>query len=94
MIEQSNALLVRFNVRKLIKINLIASKMSELFLDNCKKDRSSLTTRKGFVHQSEDEKLLEDALRPDLEKLHLFTKMLQRNIVLKKAVIVENGSFR
>jgi hypothetical protein len=41
---------------------------------------------KGFVHKSEDEKLMLDVLRPDIEKLHLFTKMLRRNETLNKAV--------
>lgn len=41
----------------------------------------------GFAHLSEDEKLLKDALRPDIEKLQLFTKMLRRNTALNKAVI-------
>ena len=41
----------------------------------------------GFVYLSEDEKLLKDALRSDMEKLQLFTKMLRRNATLSKAVI-------
>ncbi len=43
---------------------------------------------KGFLSMSEDEKLLKDALRPGIEKLSLFTKMLRRNAMLNKAVIV------
>jgi hypothetical protein len=46
----------------------------------------------GFVHLSEDEKLLHDALRPDIEKLQLFTKMIRRNATLNKAVISNNPS--
>jgi hypothetical protein len=41
----------------------------------------------GFVSKSEEEKLLEDMYRPDMEKLQLFTKMLRRNATLNKAVI-------
>jgi hypothetical protein len=41
----------------------------------------------GFVHRSEDEKLLHDALRPDMEKLQLFTKMLRRNARLNRVEI-------
>lgn len=41
----------------------------------------------GFVSKSEEEKLLEDMYRPDMEKLQLFTRMLRRNAMLKKAVI-------
>lgn len=41
----------------------------------------------GFAHLSEDEKLLNDILRPDIEKLQLFTKMIRRNATLNKAVI-------
>ena len=44
----------------------------------------------GFVHHTEEEKLLEDILRPDIEKLQLFTKMLHRNAVLKTAIITHN----
>ncbi len=59
--------------------------------DNSKKGVSvSSATHKGFVHKSPDEKLLEDVLRDDLEKLRLFTKMLRRNTVLKKVVIANN----
>ncbi len=41
----------------------------------------------GFVHKSEEEKLLEDILRPHIEKLFLFTKMLRRNATLQRALI-------
>lgn len=41
----------------------------------------------GFVSKSEEEKLLEDIYRPDMEKLQLFTRMLRRNTMLKKAAI-------
>ncbi len=42
----------------------------------------------GFVHISEDEKLLRDALLSDVEKLQLFSKMLYRNAMLKKAKVI------
>ncbi|MCW3115227.1 MAG: hypothetical protein JWR18_3623 [Segetibacter sp.] len=45
------------------------------------------TSYAGFVHISEDDKLLRDVLRPDIEKLELFTKMLRRTSTLNKAVI-------
>lgn len=38
--------------------------------------------KQGFVFESEDDRLLKDALRPDMEKIQLFTKMLRRNTVL------------
>ncbi len=61
--------------------------------DNAKNQVSEpFVTYKGFAHKSEDEKLLEDVRRPDLEKLKLFCKMLRRNAALKKAVIVNNLS--
>jgi hypothetical protein len=41
----------------------------------------------GFVSKSEEEKLLEDMYRPDMEKLQLFTRMLRRNAILKKGII-------
>ncbi len=41
----------------------------------------------GFVSKSEEEKLIEDIFRPDIEKLQLFTQMLRRNASLNKAVI-------
>jgi hypothetical protein len=41
----------------------------------------------GFTSKSEEEKLIEDIFRPDIEKLQLFTRMLRRNALLNKAVI-------
>ena len=34
---------------------------------------------KGFVFESEDDRLITDATRPAIEKLQLFTQMLRRN---------------
>jgi hypothetical protein len=36
---------------------------------------------------TETERLKRDIYRPDMEKLQLFTQMLRRNALLKKAVI-------
>jgi hypothetical protein len=41
--------------------------------------------KSGFVHESEDERLLRDIFRSDLEKLQLFTKMIRRNRMFKNA---------
>jgi hypothetical protein len=41
----------------------------------------------GFVSASEEERLKKDIYRPDMEKLSLFTQMLRRNALLKKAKI-------
>lgn len=41
----------------------------------------------GFISKSEEEKLIEDIFRPDIEKLRLFTRMLRRNALLNKAVL-------
>jgi hypothetical protein len=41
----------------------------------------------GFAHKSEIEKLKENVFRSDKEKFLLFTKMLRRSLMLKKAVI-------
>jgi hypothetical protein len=38
--------------------------------------------QQGFVFESEEDRLLKDALRPAMEKLQLFTKMLRRNAML------------
>ena len=46
----------------------------------------------GFVSKSEEEKLKEDIFRPDIEKLHLFTRMLRRNATLKTAIITHSNS--
>ena len=43
------------------------------------------TEKPGFVHESEDERLLSDIFRSDLEKLHLFTQMIRRSRMYKKA---------
>ena len=42
----------------------------------------------GFVYQSEDDKLKEDVMRSPIEKLQLFTKMLRREALFKKATIL------
>jgi len=39
----------------------------------------------GFIHLSEDEKLLLEIKKTPLEKLQSFTKMLRRNAALKKS---------
>ena len=39
---------------------------------------------KGFVTESEDERLLKDADAPPIEKLMSFTRMIRRNATLKK----------
>ena len=39
----------------------------------------------GFVHESEEARLLRDIYRSDLEKLQLFTRMIRRNRMFKKA---------
>ena len=41
----------------------------------------------GFINKSEEEKLKENIARSPIEKLQLFTKMLRRESVLKKARI-------
>ena len=41
----------------------------------------------GFINKSEDEKLKQNVMRSPIEKLQLFTKMLRRESVLKKAKI-------
>jgi hypothetical protein len=41
----------------------------------------------GFAHKSEIEKLKENVFRSDKEKFLLFSKMLRRSAMLKKAVI-------
>jgi len=42
----------------------------------------------GFVHKSEEERLRENILRPPIEKLQLFTQMLRREVLYKKAKII------
>jgi hypothetical protein len=60
-----------------------------LHKDNLNQLNEDQTEYADFVHKSEDEKLREDVLRSPLEKLHLFTKMLRRESVLKKAKITK-----
>jgi hypothetical protein len=43
--------------------------------------------RKQFVPKTEEERLREDIYRSDMEKLHLFTRMLRRNAMFKNAKI-------
>ncbi|SFP54190.1 hypothetical protein [Parafilimonas terrae] len=42
----------------------------------------------GFINKSEGEKLRDDMMRSPIEKLQLFTKMLKREALFKKAVIL------
>ncbi|HTN07403.1 hypothetical protein [Agriterribacter sp.] len=39
---------------------------------------------KGFVFESEDDRLITDATRPAIEKLQLFTQMIRRNTMFNK----------
>ncbi|MGX5687747.1 hypothetical protein [Arcticibacter tournemirensis] len=39
----------------------------------------------GFILESEDDRLLKDSLRPPIEKLQLFTRMIRRNTMLKRS---------
>ena len=41
----------------------------------------------GFVHKSEEDKLKKNIERSPIEKLQLFTKMLRRETLFKKAKI-------
>jgi hypothetical protein len=51
-----------------------------------KLEKSSLKSD-NLIELSETERLRRDIYRPDIEKLHLFTKMLRTNALLKKAVV-------
>ena len=63
------------NKKAMVKSEGIVSKIAEP------------SSQYGFLHQSEDEKLLQDATRSYIEKLQLFTRMLKRNKILNKASI-------
>jgi len=39
-------------------------------------------------NRSEEQRLIENIYRPDIEKLHLFTQMLRVNSLFKKAKVV------
>jgi len=49
-----------------------------------KQDKEPIETK---MTEAEIERLKRDIYRPDMEKFRLFTEMLRRNAVLKKAVI-------
>ncbi|MBS1601527.1 MAG: hypothetical protein JST42_02580 [Bacteroidetes bacterium] len=38
--------------------------------------------------RSDEQRLIEDVFRPDIEKLHLFTQMLRINSLFKKAKVI------
>lgn len=42
----------------------------------------------GFINKSEDERLKENIFRSPMEKLSLFTQMLRREALYKKAKII------
>ena len=62
-------------------------KADELNIENLNQLGEEYVEYIGFVHKSEDERLREDVLRSPIEKLNLFTKMLHRESILKKARI-------
>ncbi|MCM5527492.1 hypothetical protein [Parasegetibacter sp. NRK P23] len=45
-------------------------------------NKGTLKQKGKFVFQSEEERLLADINRPDIEKLQLFTQMIRRNRML------------
>lgn len=49
------------------------------------KEKINLPKRKQQATNPEDERLLRDIYRPDIEKFHLFTRMLRREQLFKKA---------
>jgi hypothetical protein len=51
--------------------------------DNLNEDCKTYVTK-----LSDNERLLKDIFRPDIDKLKLFTKMLRTNSLLNKAVII------
>jgi hypothetical protein len=42
----------------------------------------------ALIERSERERLIENVYRSDMDKLHLFTQMLQMNSLFKKAKVV------
>ena len=52
-------------------------------------DTTEKSARIGFVHQSEDDRLLQDANRFPLEKLMLFTQMIRRERMYKHAKVIK-----
>lgn len=47
----------------------------------------SLPEKKLLIPKTEEERLRDDIFRPDMEKFLLFTRMLKRNAMFKKAKI-------
>jgi hypothetical protein len=54
--------------------------------------KESEASDRGFVNISEDEKLLVNVNRPDIEKLQLFTKMVRRSKTLKRFKIIDSNT--
>jgi len=52
----------------------------------------STAASENLVRLTEIERLKRDIYRADMEKLQLFTQMLRRNALLKKAVIRHNNN--
>ena len=50
-------------------------------------EKQNISGPKGFASKSEEDKMRENMLMPDIEKLMLFTKMIRRNRILTKAKI-------
>jgi len=67
-------------IRKLHHINRM--------IEMKKGENHILNTEANFItYASESERLRKDVFRSDMDKLRLFTKMLRRNSLLKKAKI-------
>jgi hypothetical protein len=57
-------------------------------IDNLNQVNEEQASYTGFIHKSEDERLRENIFRPPIEKLQLFTRMLRREALYKKANII------
>jgi hypothetical protein len=51
------------------------------------KEEKTPLTPENLIQLTETERFKRDIYRPDMEKFRLFTEMLRRNALLKKAII-------
>ena len=51
---------------------------------NNKEEKKASTKKAGFVFETEENRLLRDVSRPDMEKFLLFTQMIRRNKTMQR----------
>ena len=57
-------------------------------------ENSDISKSAGFIHESEDDRLIRDMNRSPMEKLMLFTQMIRRERMYKQGRISESNDIQ